>query len=123
MMRIAVAFDFVVAIKLLLTRRQRMALKGPDVIAQGEALGRAPKPGRALKGRNRDRFNGETWRVVSPHALCRPFRAGICLASVSQGFALGYLIRPFQGRVPTSCLQRLDCDQVFSHKCAEHRLW
>ena len=44
MMRIAVAFDFVVAIKLLLTRRQRMALKGPDVIAQGEALGRATKP-------------------------------------------------------------------------------
>ena len=42
-MRSAVAFDCLVTVKLLLTRRQRMALKGPDEIAQGFALGSAAK--------------------------------------------------------------------------------
>jgi len=42
-MRRAAVFDCVVTVKPSVTRCQRLALKGPDVIAQGFALGQATK--------------------------------------------------------------------------------
>jgi len=43
--------------------------------------------------------------------------------AVTRGFALGYLMWPFQGLVSTSCHRQFDCDHAIKHGCAVHRLW
>ena len=65
-----------------------LALKGPNRLAQGNALGiKVPGQGLALKGRN----------TLLAKLLC-PFRAKTLWENgASQGVALGWHVRPFQG--------------------------
>jgi hypothetical protein len=60
------------------------ALKGPNMIAQGKALGtRWIEPGSSERARY--------------ERLRRPFRAFVRYCISTQGYALGYHIFPFQG--------------------------
>ncbi len=92
-------FDRMVTVKPSMTQCQHVALKGPHAIAQGEALGRATKhrmsPERAKTGTVQcvDRAD-RSFSCAIP-----PFQGGNRVGIGSQGFALGYLIRPLQGRL------------------------
>jgi hypothetical protein len=69
-----------------------MALKGPNVIAQGAALGRYESIAKALKERDKTR------------ASIPPFQGFQDLTQhCTQGVALGYRIVPFQGTAGRIC--------------------
>ena len=79
----------------------RLAPTGRNMEAQGNALGGIRPPIRsALKGRDRPNY----WTYRSSYVgrydpLSRPYRALVYLGrSITQGVALGYRIRPLQGR-------------------------
>jgi len=76
-MRRAAVFDCVVTVKPSVTRCQRLALKGPDVIAQGFALGQATK---RRMSPERAKYGPLLWADLAGRKSLRampPFQGGI----------------------------------------------
>ena len=80
---------------------QQPAPKGPNEIAQGEALGkRHPPDSRPERAAWRTRTLDPPRLPLEPQPIS-PFQGSSMYVAVTQGFALGYLMWPFQGQVPT----------------------